>query len=94
MGKYYKALSDGGMYKGKQAITAEAVELLIGRAFPTRKKPFYCLGLEKFLIEGKAVCQQSGGLHGVSSMGGLIAVSYTHLDVYKRQEIYGNWLTR
>ena len=77
MGKHYKALSDGGMYEGKQAIPAEAVELLIGRTFPTRKKPFYCLGLEKFLIEGKAVCQHSGGLHGVSSMGGLIEGGYS-----------------
>ncbi len=77
MGRYYKALSDYGMFEGKQAIPAEAVELLIGRGYPTREKPFYCLGLEKQLICGKAVCSHSGGLHGVSSKGGLIEGGYS-----------------
>lgn len=75
--KYYKMLSDGGMYEGRQVVPAEAVDLLIGKAFPLTKKPYYCLGLSKSLIGGKMVCDHSGGLHGVSTKGGLVEGGYS-----------------
>ena len=76
MARYYKALSDGGRWEGRQVIPEEAVELMIGRAFPLRKQPYYCLGLTKSLIAGKTVCQHTGGLHGVSSIGGFLEGGY------------------
>ncbi len=75
--RYYKMLSDGGIWEGRQAVPAEAVELLIGRGFPVSERPYYCLGLEKRLIDGKIVCEHSGGLHGVSTKGGLIEGGYS-----------------
>ena len=90
--RYYKMLSDGGVWEGCQVIPAEAVDLLIGRSFPTEERPYYCLGLEKRLIAGKIVCDHSGGLHGVSTKGGFIEGGYGIAvlcnegeDVYKRQ---------
>ncbi len=77
MSRYYKMLSDRGMWEGKQVIPPEAVDLLIGRQYPTTDKPYYCLGLEKRLIGGKVVCEHSGGLHGVSTMGGLVEGGYS-----------------
>lgn len=74
--RYYKMLSDGGVWEGCQVIPAEAVDLLIGRSFPTEERPYYCLGLEKRLIAGKIVCDHSGGLHGVSTKGGFIEGGY------------------
>ena len=74
--RYYKMLSDGGVWEGRQVIPAEAVDLLIGRSFPTEERPYYCLGLEKRLIAGKIVCDHSGGLHGVSTKGGFIEGGY------------------
>ena len=87
MSRYYKALSDLGAADGKQAIPAEAVELLIGRRFPAGRKPFYCLGLEKSVMGGKVVCQHSGGLHGVSSMGGLIEGGYSAVVLCNEGEV-------
>ncbi len=69
MSRYYQCLSNGGMIDGKQAIPAEAVELLIGAAFPEQEKAFYCLGLDKRTLDGHVLCSHSGGLHGVSSEG-------------------------
>ncbi len=77
MTRYYKMLADYGMWEGKQVIPKEAVELMIGREFPLRKEPFYCLGLTKNLIAGMAICQHTGGLHGVSSMGGFTESGYS-----------------
>ena len=87
MSKYYKMLSDRGVVDGKQVIPEEAVELLIGRAYPTREKPFYCLGLEKRLIDDKLVCEHSGGLHGVSSMGGLVEGGYSAVVLCNQGEV-------
>ena len=87
MSKYYKMLSDRGVVDGKQVIPEEAVELLIGRAYPTREKPFYCLGLEKRLINDKLVCEHSGGLHGVSSMGGLVEGGYSAVVLCNQGEV-------
>ena len=70
--KYYQMLADGGRYEGRQIIPEEAVELLGGKAFPLRRKPFYCLGLWKSEIGGKKILEHSGGLHGVSTQGGLM----------------------
>lgn len=75
--KYYKMLSDKGMYEGKQVIPAEAVELLVGSEYPLRKEPFYCQGLKKSLIDGKTVCDHGGELHGVSTHGGFVEGGYS-----------------
>lgn len=72
MAAYYQMLSQGGLWQGKQVIPAQAVERLVGSAFPLRSKPVYCLGLEKRLLEGRTLCQHSGGLHGVSTIGGFL----------------------
>lgn len=74
--KYYQMLSNGGVWEGKQVIPAEAVELMIGKAFPLREKYYYCMGLQKRLLGGKMVCQHAGGLHGVSTEGGLMEGGY------------------
>lgn len=76
MTKYYKMIADYGIWEGKQVIPKEAVDLFIGRKYPTREKPYYCMGLEKRLIGGKIVCQHSGGLHGISSYGGSMEGGY------------------
>lgn len=75
--RYYKMLCDGGKWEGRQIIPAEAVDLLIGKSFPVQERPYYCLGLEKRLIAGKVVCEHSGGLHGVSTKGGLVEGGYS-----------------
>ena len=77
MSRYYKMLADGGMWEGRQVIPAEAVELMVGRAFPLRREPYYCMGLSKCLIGGQAVCYHTGGLHGVSSIGGFTESGYS-----------------
>ena len=77
MTRYYKMLADYGMWEGQQVIPREAVELMVGREFPLRREPFYCLGLTKNLIGNMQVCQHTGGLHGVSSMGGFTENGYS-----------------
>lgn len=72
MARYYQCLSDGGKIDGVQAIPAEAVELLIGNAFPEGEKPVYCYGLYKRTKGGHVFCEHAGGLHGVSTFGGLM----------------------
>lgn len=72
MARYYQCIADGGMIDGVRAIPAKAVEILIGAAFPEEEKPYYCLGLNKRTFDGRVLCEHSGGLHGVSSFGGLI----------------------
>lgn len=77
MTRYYKMLSDRGLWEGGQIVPEEAVELLIGNSFPLRAQPYYCLGLTKSLLGGKTVCQHTGGLHGVSSIGGFLEGGYS-----------------
>ncbi len=72
MSRYYKMLADGGMWEGRQVIPAQAVELMIGQEFPVRKQPYYCMGLNKCRIADQTVCYHTGGLHGVSSIGGFM----------------------
>lgn len=75
--KYYQMLSNYGVWEGRQVIPAEAVELLVGKEFPLQKETFYCLGLEKTLIDGRMMCEHSGGLHGISTQGGFIEGGYS-----------------
>ena len=72
MAAYYQALSLGGMHEGAQAIPKAAVELLIGEEYPVTGLDVYCLGLNKFRKFGHVFCEHAGGLHGVSTKGGLI----------------------
>lgn len=72
MARYYRCLSDGGRHEGRQVLPRRAVERLIGREFPETEAPCYCLGLNKRVMAGRVLCEHSGGLHGVSSYGGLV----------------------
>ncbi len=72
MARYYQCLSAGGKLDGVQVIPAEAVELMVGAAFPETEKSFYCLGLNKRTMSGHVICEHGGGLHGVSSRGGFL----------------------
>lgn len=72
MARYYQCLSDKGRIDGVQAIPEGAVELLIGAGFPEGEKAFYCYGLNKRTKLNHVICEHAGGLHGVSSFGGLL----------------------
>ena len=72
MARYYQCLANRGKIDGLQVLPEEAVEIMLGRAFPLREKEVYCLGLEKRAYEGHVICSHSGGLHGVSSEGALL----------------------
>lgn len=72
MARYYQCLSNQGVIDGKQAIPAKAVEYMIGAGFPELTKPTYCFGLNKRVEDSHVYCEHSGGLHGVSSEGGLL----------------------
>lgn len=75
--KYYQMISQYGKFEGKQIIDPKAVEILIGREFPETRYPFYCFGLNKRTMNDKVICEHSGGLHGVSTHGGLIMGGYS-----------------
>ncbi len=77
MTKYYKMLSDRGMWEGRQVIPEEAVEEMIGALYPLSDQPYYCLGLEKSRMSGTVLCDHTGGLHGVSSRGGFLSGGYS-----------------
>ena len=87
MAKYYQMLSQNGVYEGTQIIPGEAVEILIGRKFPESETPFYCFGLNKRIKEGKVICEHSGGLHGVSTYGGLIKDGYSMVALCNQGDI-------
>lgn len=87
MAKYYQMLADGGIWKGRRVIPAEALELMYGREFPLRSRPFYCMGLKKRLIGGKMVCEHSGGLHGVSGRGGFMEGGYAAVVLCNQGEM-------
>lgn len=72
MARYYQCLSNGGIIDGRQAIPAQAVEYMIGAGFAEQEKPIYCMGLNKRVEGSHVFCEHSGGLHGVSSEGGLL----------------------
>lgn len=87
MAKYYQMLVNGGVWEGRQVVPAEAVELMCGREFPLRRKPFYCMGLKKRLIGGRMVCEHSGGLRGVSSRGGFMEGGYSAVVLCNESEM-------
>ena len=72
MAVYYRALSLYGRHEGRQAIPRSAVERLIGSAHPVSPLNVMCLGLNKREKAGHVICEHSGGLHGVSTKGGLL----------------------
>ncbi len=72
MAAYYRCLSNYGMHEGKQVIPAKAVESMIGPSIPATDQAVYGLGLYKRVKEGHVICEHSGGLHGVSTKGGLL----------------------
>ena len=69
---YYRMISNYGMHEGKQAVPADAVHALIGEGFPVSPINVMCMGLNKRLKAGHVICEHSGGLHGVSTKGGLL----------------------
>ena len=72
MAAYYRCLSNRGMHEGRQAIPAAAVNALIGDWLPSSDIACYGLGLYKRVKCGHTICEHSGGLHGVSTKGGLL----------------------
>ncbi len=72
MATYYRALSNMGMHEGRQVIPARAVDLLLGRFHPLTPLNVMCMGINKREFEGHTICEHSGGLHGVSTKGGLL----------------------
>lgn len=72
MARYYQCISNHGVLDGVQVIPAAAADMMVGEAFPLTEKPYYCYGLNKRLWKGHTICEHSGGLHGVSTHGGLL----------------------
>ncbi|MBP3427191.1 MAG: beta-lactamase family protein [Clostridia bacterium] len=72
MAAYYRMIANYGMHEGVQAIPRRAVELLCGSAHPAQEINVMCCGLNKRVKAGHIFCEHSGGLHGVSTKGGLI----------------------
>ena len=72
MAAYYRMIANMGMHEGKQAVPAHAVDLLVGRYHPLSHLMTMCMGLNKREFAGHVVCEHAGGLHGVSSKGGLL----------------------
>jgi len=72
MAVYYRALSQYGLHEGRQAIPRRAVELLLGAYHPVSELNVMCHGINKREKAGHTICEHSGGLHGVSTKGGLL----------------------
>lgn len=72
MAAYYRCLSNGGIHEGAQVIPGAAVDTLIGPWLPASDIACYGLGLYKRTKCGHIICEHSGGLHGVSTKGGLL----------------------
>lgn len=72
MAAYYRCLSDWGEHEGRQELPRSAVEALIGAWVPAQDIACYGLGLYKRVKCGHTICEHSGGLHGVSTKGGLL----------------------
>lgn len=85
--KYYQMLSNWGEFEGKQVIPREAVERMIGREYPLQRKPFYCMGLRKWLLDGKMMCDHQGELHGTSTQGGFIEGGYSVVVLCNQGEV-------
>ena len=72
MAVYYRCLASWGMHEGKQVLPRAAAERMIGPAIPATDQAVYGLGLYKRVKAGRVICEHSGGLHGVSTKGGLL----------------------
>lgn len=72
MAAYYRCLASFGMHEGRQVLPRAAVESMIGPSIPATDQAVYGLGLYKRVKEGHVICEHSGGLHGVSTKGGLL----------------------
>ncbi|MGN0778332.1 MAG: serine hydrolase domain-containing protein [Aristaeellaceae bacterium] len=72
MAAYYRCLSSFGMHEGVQVLPRAAVEAMIGPGIPAQEIACYGLGLYKRVKCGHTICEHSGGLHGVSTKGGLL----------------------
>ncbi len=72
MAAYYRCLSNFGMHEGQQALPRAAVEMMVGERIPAGPIACYGLGLYKRVKCGHTICEHSGGLHGVSTKGGLL----------------------
>ncbi len=72
MAVYYRCLSNYGVHEGCQALPRAAVERMIGPEIPATDQAVYGLGLYKRVKSGHVICEHSGGLHGVSTKGGLL----------------------
>ncbi len=72
MAIYYRCLSNYGLHENKQVVPKAAVEAMIGPSIPVQEIACYGLGLYKRTKCGHVICEHSGGLHGVSTKGGLL----------------------
>lgn len=72
MAAYYRCLSNYGVHEGRQVLPRAAVEAMIGPSIPAQAIACYGLGLYKRVKCGHTICEHSGGLHGVSTKGGLL----------------------
>ena len=72
MAAYYRCLSNFGVHEGVQVLPRAAVEAMIGQSIPAQEIACYGLGLYKRVKCGHTICEHSGGLHGVSTKGGLL----------------------
>ena len=72
MAVYYRCLSNFGVHEGRQVLPRAAVERMIGAEIPATDQAVYGLGLSKRAKSGHVFCEHSGGLHGVSTKGGLL----------------------
>ncbi len=72
MAAYYRCLSNYGVHEGRQVLPRAAVERMIGAEIPVTDQAVYGLGLYKRVKAGHVICEHSGGLHGVSTKGGLL----------------------
>ncbi len=70
--RYYQVLASRGQLNGEQVLPEKAVEMLIGQAYPLLDVPVMCMGLKKRMFHDHVICEHAGGLHGVSTMGGLL----------------------
>ncbi len=72
MAIYYRMIASHGMHEGEQVIPRQAIELLAGQYHPLTDMNVMCCGINKREKAGHVFCEHSGGLHGVSTKGGLL----------------------
>lgn len=69
MHKYYKMLSQNGVFEGQRILPESVVDRLLGNDFPTLKTSVYAYGLGKVLCRGEVLFSHAGSLKGVASAG-------------------------